>query len=777
LAESSAQARPIRFTAGVARGLRESAVIAIGVAAIVLLIALATYSPCDPGFSIAGACAGASNAGVHNRIGPVGAWLADVLFFLLGRPAFLLPVMLGASAWMLHRRVPAEPASRINSVVRASGFLLLLAASCGLTTLHWHSGALRYTAGGVVGSEIGNGLKDGLGFLGATLLLLAAWMAGLSLSFEVSWFTVMDRLGSWTWAAIGWLRERRASAKDLAVGKERRAARRDSVVIEQKRVAARTPPKIEPPAPMLEKSERVEKERQVPLFDPPKAGELPPLSLLDDPPAREPLYSAEALEALSRLVEMKLKDFSIDAEVVAVQPGPVVTRFELRPAPGVKASQITVLSKDLARALSVLSVRVVEVIPGKSVMGLEIANEKREIVTLGEIIRSKAYDELHSPIALALGKDIGGQPMVADLARMPHLLIAGTTGSGKSVAINAMVLSLLYKSTAEHVRLIMIDPKMLELSVYEGIPHLLAPVVTDMKQAANALRWCVAEMERRYQLMAALGVRNIAGFNRRVKEADDAGKPILDPVMLQRAANDPTIDQRQILPLVPLPYVVVVIDELADLMMIVGKKVEELITRLAQKARASGIHLVLATQRPSVDVITGLIKANIPCRIAFQVSAKVDSRTILDQMGAETLLGHGDMLYLPWGTSLPIRVHGAFVSDQEVHRVVEALKTPTPPDYIEEVLSGPRGPIPGLPVEDGEEGGVLEDPEQDALYDEAVRIVITERKPSISYVQRRLKIGYNRAARLLEAMEIAGLVGPLQANGSREVLAPSPAED
>jgi S-DNA-T family DNA segregation ATPase FtsK/SpoIIIE len=425
----------------------------------------------------------------------------------------------------------------------------------------------------------------------------------------------------------------------------------------------------------------------------------------------------------------------------------------------------------------VLSVRVVEVIPGKSVMGLEIANEKRELVTLGEIIRSKAYDDMHSPLALALGKDIGGQPMVADLTRMPHLLIAGTTGSGKSVGINAMVLSLLYKSTAEHVRLIMIDPKMLELSVYEGIPHLLAPVVTDMKQAANALRWSVAEMERRYQLMAALGVRNIVGFNRRVKEASDAGKPIRDPVLLARAANDPSIDQRQIPDLTALPYVVVVVDELADLMLVVGKKVEELITRLAQKARASGIHLVLATQRPSVDVITGLIKANIPCRIAFQVSARVDSRTILDQMGAETLLGHGDMLYLPPGTSLPTRVHGAFVSDQEVHRVVEALRSSTPPSYIDEVLSGPKAPIPGLAGEEGDGGAGGEDAEADPLYDEAVRIVTTERKPSISYVQRRLKIGYNRAARLLEAMELAGLVGPLQPNGARDVLAPAPPED
>src|SRR6202048_2257745 len=479
---------------------------------------------------------------------------------------------------------------------------------------------------------------------------------------------------------------------------------------------------------------------------------------------------------MSRLVELKLRDFGVEAEVVAVQPGPVITRFELRPAPGVKVNQISNLSKDLARALSAISVRVVEIIPGKSVVGLEIPNKKHEIVTLGEIIKSKPYDDVSSPLALALGKDIGGVPIVADLARMPHLLIAGTTGSGKSVGINAMVLSLLYKATPEHVRMIMIDPKMLELSVYEGIPHLLSPVVTDMKQAANALRWCVAEMERRYQLMSALGVRNIAGYNRRVKDSIADNKPIRDPVMLLRAANDPGIDQSQIPNLEPLPFVVVIIDELADLMMIVGKKVEELIARLAQKARASGIHLVLATQRPSVDVITGLIKANIPCRIAFQVSAKVDSRTILDQMGAETLLGHGDMLYLPSGTSMPTRVHGAFVSDAEVHRVVTGLKTAAPPDYIEEVLSGPKTPISGLKHEEGEGelGGGPDSIEQDELYDEAVKIVTTERKPSISYVQRRLKIGYNRAARLLEGMENAGIVGQLQANGSREVLVPAP---
>jgi S-DNA-T family DNA segregation ATPase FtsK/SpoIIIE len=545
----------------------------------------------------------------------------------------------------------------------------------------------------------------------------------------------------------------------------------------QKKAGARTPPRIETAAPPVpEPSQRVEKERQVQLFAKPAAKDLPELKLLDDPPAREKTYSPEALDAISRLVEIKLKDFGVDVEVVAVLPGPVVTRFELKPAPGVKVSQISALAKDLARALSAISVRVVEVIPGKSVVGLEIPNETRELVTLGEIIRSRAFDELASPIALALGKDIGGAPVVADLAKMPHLLIAGTTGSGKSVAINAMVLSLLYKSTAEQVRLIMIDPKMLELSVYEGIPHLLAPVVTDMKQATNALRWCVAEMERRYLLMKELGVRNLGGFNRKVRDAQHAGKPIPDPLIARLLATGKY--EGEVPPLEPLPYIVVVIDELADLMMIVGKKVEELIARLAQKARASGIHLILATQRPSVDVITGLIKANIPARIAFQVSAKVDSRTILDQNGAESLLSHGDMLYLPLGNSTPERVHGAFVADQEVHRVVASLRGGTGPQFVDEVLSGPKGPIPGLSDEpgDGEGGEAVDEGEQDPLYDEAVRIVTESRRASVSGVQRRLKIGYNRAARLVESMEAAGLVGSLQSNGSREVLAPPPPE-
>jgi S-DNA-T family DNA segregation ATPase FtsK/SpoIIIE len=499
--------------------------------------------------------------------------------------------------------------------------------------------------------------------------------------------------------------------------------------------------------------------------------------LLDEPQQHVKGYSEETLEAISRQVELKLKDFRIEAQVVGVYPGPVITRFELQPAPGIKGSQISNLDKDIARGLSVISVRVVDVIPGKSVIGLEIPNANREIVYLSEILRSERYDAVKSPLALALGKDIGGRPVVVDLQKMPHLLVAGTTGSGKSVALNAMVLSLLYKATARDVRMIMIDPKMLELSVYEGIPHLLAPVVTDMKEAANALRWCVAEMERRYKLMAAVGVRNLAGFNKKVKDEEAKGRPLSDPLFKQPEGST---EPMPIPTLETLPYVVVIIDEFADMMMIVGKKVEELIARLAQKARAAGIHLILATQRPSVDVITGLIKANIPVRIAFQVSSKIDSRTILDQSGAETLLGHGDMLYLPPGTATPERVHGAFVSDEEVHRVVSHLRaTAGKTDYLEGVLDEVHslgdgtvvGPT-GLPEADESEGG-----EMDQLYDQAVRIVTETRRASISGVQRRLKIGYNRAARLIEEMEAAGIVSPPQTNGNREVLAPPPPRD
>jgi len=765
----------MKLSVAVTRSLREGTLWILSALALILLLSFLSYHTHDPGFSDTG-----EPGPVGNWIGPVGAWLSGLFLFMFGRPAYLFPVMLAYAGWLVHKdQALPEVRSRANSLLRSAGFVLTLFTSCGLATLHWNPAGFPDTAGGVLGALIGQGSAKGLSLLGATLLLFGLWLAGVALFLGVSWFEIMDKIGAWVLGGIDWARAKLEQKRELASGRERKQARKEVVREEQKKVASRPPPRIEAAAPVPEKSERVERERQVPLFDAPKSSELPALSLLDEPGPREQSYSDEALEAMSRLVELKLRDFGVEAEVVAVLPGPVITRFELRPAPGVKVSQISNLAKDLARALSAISVRVVEIIPGKSVVGLEIPNEKREIVTLGEIIKSKPYDEVGSPLALALGKDIGGVPVVADLARMPHLLIAGTTGSGKSVGINAMVLSLVYKASPEHVRMIMIDPKMLELSVYEGIPHLLAPVVTDMKQAANALRWCVAEMERRYQLMAALGVRNIGGFNRKVKDAADSGKPIKDPIRMAKIAQGvPGIVAEDVEDLTSLPFVVVIIDELADLMMIVGKKVEELIARLAQKARASGIHLILATQRPSVDVITGLIKANIPTRIAFQVSAKVDSRTILDQSGAESLLGHGDMLYLPPGTSIPTRVHGAFVSDQEVHRVVAGLKSAAAPTYIDEILEGPSMSIPGFPADDeeGGEGGIA-DAEADPLYDEAVKIVTETRKASISGVQRRLKIGYNRAARLVEAMEAAGLVGPLQSNGAREIFGAAPPEE
>ena len=751
----------------VGRAAREG-VLWVGFAlALILLWALASYDPADPGFSSTG-----SGRGVSNAAGPAGAWISSFLYVLFGHPAYLFPVLLAGAGWFaLKTRGDAAPPSGRVIGLRIGGFVAMLATSCGLATLHFSGTGLPETAGGVVGQLAGLGLASVLSFLGATLLLLALWLTGVSLFTGVSWLAIMDRVGRMTLAVISWFQGAIESIRDRIEGRRAAQARQESVERKKQTVVRKAPPRIEPVITPVEKSERVEKERQAPLFSTPAPGEIPPLGLLDEAPPKVGGYSDEALEAMSRLVELKLRDFGVEVEVVAVHPGPVVTRFELAPAPGVKVSQISNLAKDLARALSAIAVRVVEVIPGKPTVGLEIPNESRELVTLGEILTSRAYDEMKSPLALALGKDIGGLPVVADLARMPHLLIAGTTGSGKSVAINAMVLSLLYKAPPDQVRLIMVDPKMLELSVYEGIPHLLAPVVTDMKEAANALRWCVAEMERRYRLMAALGVRNIGGFNRKLKDAEQRGEPLRDPFF----KPEEHVEGIEAPLLEPLPFVVVVVDELADMMMVVGKKVEELIARLAQKARASGIHLILATQRPSVDVITGLIKANIPSRIAFQVSAKVDSRTILDQMGAESLLGHGDMLYLPPGTGVPQRVHGAFVSDAEVHRVVKHLKASGSPVYLDEVLEGPAQAIPGLSAQFG--GESTDDGEQDPLYDEAVRIVTESRKASISGVQRRLKIGYNRAARLVETMEEAGLVGPLQSNGSREVLAPPPPED
>jgi len=751
-----------------AQGLKEAALWMFLVAGLVLLLALSTYSPHDPGFTYSG------EAGhVHNAIGPFGAWLADLLYFLMGYPAYLLAALLIWSGWLIFQaRKSTEPVNKLHLSARIGGLLLSLITASGLASIGstTEPGQLPVDAGGMLGDFVGKKLALGLSPLGATLVLLAVFLGAVTVFTGISWLAVMDRIGHGTLLLLERLRNRWAWLRETIAARKAREQHVEVVKVHQQEVKKKPKPRIEPIAKPIVQSPRVEREKQVPLFEPASDSELPPLSLLDDKPPKVEGYSEAALEAMSRTVEIKLKDFGVDVQVVAVNPGPVVTRFELQPAPGVKVSQITNLAKDLARGLSAISVRVVEVIPGKSVVGLEIPNEARQLVTLGEIIRSEEFDKSASPLTLALGKDIGGNSMVADLEKMPHLLIAGTTGSGKSVGINAMILSLVYKATAEHTRMIMIDPKMLELSVYEGIPHLLAPVVTDMKEASNALRWCVAEMERRYKLMAALGVRNLAGYNRKVKEAIDAKKPIIDPLLsAEKLALLPDSDIPR---LAPMPNIVVVVDELADMMMVVGKKVEELIARLAQKARASGIHLVLATQRPSVDVITGLIKANIPTRIAFQVSARVDSRTILDQQGAESLLGHGDMLYLPAGTSVPTRIHGAFVSDQEVHKVVAHLKRKGQPHYIEEILSGPSEAIPGFPGEPGEEGEASG--EADPLYDQAVRIVTESRKASISGVQRRLKIGYNRAARMIEEMEARGIVGPLQSNGSREVLVAAP---
>jgi S-DNA-T family DNA segregation ATPase FtsK/SpoIIIE len=751
----------------VRKALREAALwVLLGLAAL-LLLALLGYHPGDRSFNVE------SIAPIQNWIGPAGAYIADGLFMLIGYPAFLLPVLVGWLALRIFRgrQDGDEPLTRAMVMVIGVSFLAALLFGAALVAFHWKAAqdSLPAGPGGVIGFELWKLLFAAFGKTGATLLGLALFLGGVTGCTGLSWLALMDRTGQLTLLAWEKLRNRWQRMQQTVESERKREERVELVEVKTAERKARPKPKIEPAVPKVETSPRVEREKQVPLFELPNAGGLPPLALLDDAPERKQGYSEEALEAMSRLVELKLKDFGIEVQVVAVHPGPVITRFELQPAAGVKSSQISNLAKDLARALSAPSVRVVEVIPGKSTVGLEIPNENRETVTLGEILKSAEYDASHSPLTLALGKDISGKPSVADLGKMPHLLIAGTTGSGKSVGINAMVLSLVYKSTPEQVRLIMVDPKMLELSVYEGIPHLLAPVVTDMKEAANALRWSVVEMERRYRLMAALGVRNLAGFNKKVAEAKAAGKPLKDPFWKAESGTEPR-------DLETLPYVVVVVDELADLMMVVGKKVEDLICRLAQKARAAGIHLILATQRPSVDVITGLIKANIPTRIAFQVSSKVDSRTILDQGGAEALLGHGDMLYQPPGGGIPNRVHGAFVSDAEVHKVVQHLKRSGTPTYLDEVLAGPgegAPAVPGLPGEEGEGGSG----EQDPLYDQAVKIVTESRKASISGVQRRLKIGYNRAARMIEEMEAAGIVGPLQSNGSREVIAPPPPSD
>ena len=752
----------------VVRYLKEIGVIFMAAVALFVALSLFTYHPADPGWSQA-----VSVAEIHNGGGIVGAYVADVLLYIFGYAGYLFPLVFIFDGWRIFRsRLRVElPARRLLLAVRSAGFILLTCGCCALAWLHLqagaelpaHSAGQANSAGGILGFELGRILDDAFGFSGSTLLMLAALLVGATLYAELSWLRLVEKTGYITIRILTKLVIYTSKLMQYIQSLQVRKERESLVRKQQQKARNRPPPRIEPVIAKVESSGRAEAEKQAPLFEPSPDSALPPLGLLDAPKPARGSYSETALEAMSRQVELKLLDFNIQVEVVAVNPGPVITRFELQPAPGVKGSQISNLSKDLARSLSVVSVRVVDVIPGKSVIGLEIPNATRELVSLSEILSSKEYEELNSATALGLGKDISGHPVVMDLSRMPHLLVAGTTGSGKSVAINAMVLSLLYKSPPRKIRLIMIDPKMLELSVYEGIPHLLTPVVTDMKEAANALRWCVAEMERRYQLMAALGVRNINGYNKRINDAKTRRQPLTDPFFT------PVNDEDEAPELDELPYIVILIDELADMMMTVGKKVEELIARLAQKARAAGIHLILATQRPSVDVITGLIKANIPCRIAFQVSSKIDSRTILDQMGAETLLGHGDMLFLPPGTSLPIRVHGAFVDDHEVHKVVKDIKSRGGPSYMTDITldrgGGDAAPIPGLePVSD----------DADPLYDEAVRIVTETRKTSISYIQRRLKIGYNRAARIVEEMEASGLVGPLEANGSREILAAPP---
>jgi S-DNA-T family DNA segregation ATPase FtsK/SpoIIIE len=756
--------------------LREGAFIGVSALCLYLLLALFTYSPRDPGWSATG-----SGGAIVNMGGPTGAWLADVFFSLVGYAAFLFPLLLAYRAVvLLLERHEEKEFDWLTFGIRALGLVLVMIAGTALAAIN-DPGTYRLPqgAGGILGQAIGDACTTAFSAVGSRLILLAVFLFGMTIFTDLSWLRLMDRLGCWSIAAFtrtrDWMFKQLDDLRDRHL-RERTVVARKPVIEERvEKAKKRKPPRIKPMKAAVEKSNREEKERQQPLFDTPVSGDLPHLDLLDAR-VRDPDkgYSAEALEALSRLLELKLADFGVSAEVAAVYPGPVITRFEIQPAPGVKVSRISNLAKDLARSLAVISVRVVEVIPGKSVVGIEIPNEDREIVNFREVLASRVFDQSRSPLSLALGHDISGQPVVADLAKMPHLLVAGTTGSGKSVGVNAMLLSLLFKSGPEDVRLILVDPKMLELSVYDGIPHLLTPVITDMKDAANGLRWCVAEMERRYKLMAALGVRNLSGYNRKVADAIKAGAPIVDPLWTPDPVFAMSDEQQSAPPLEKLPAIVVVIDEFADMMMIVGKKVEELIARIAQKARAAGIHLILATQRPSVDVITGLIKANVPTRIAFQVSSKVDSRTILDQGGAEQLLGHGDMLYLPPGSGVPNRVHGAFCSDEEVHRVVADWQRRGEPRYIEGLLDEGSS----TPVTAGElQAGAAEDgDENDSLYDEAVHYVTQSRRASISSVQRKLRIGYNRAARLIEAMEASGVVSEMGSNGQREVLAPPPVE-
>ncbi|MBV6305063.1 DNA translocase FtsK 4TM domain-containing protein [Candidimonas humi] len=748
---------------------REARWILFAALAAWLALVLATWHSTDPAWSHS------VHSGVtQNRGGHFGAYVSDLLLFLFGYSAWLWVLLLAQrvvagffrlTSTLLPKNKP-EPLPRVHWEVGV-GFVLLFIGAMGIEALQMRQlGAhLPAGAGGQLGKLLAHALATAVGSTGCTLLLLVLVAVGASLFFGFSWLRLAERVGIVAEKAVRGLFALKAAREDRKVGVTKTAERNETVEARHEELVHEQPVRIEPAIVNIPKSVRVEKEKQKTLFtapaEPGAAGDLPPISLLDPPVENPETVTPETIEFTSRLIEKKLSDFGVKVVVVAAQAGPVITRYEIEPATGVKGSQIVNLAKDLARALSLVSIRVVETIPGKNLMGLELPNPRRQMVRLSEIIGSQTYHSNASLLTMALGKDIAGNPVVADLAKMPHLLVAGTTGSGKSVGINAMILSLLYKADATQVRLILIDPKMLEMSVYEGIPHLLAPVVTDMRHAANALNWCVAEMEKRYKLMSKMGVRNLAGYNTKIRDAIKREEPIPNPFSLTPDAPEP---------LATLPMIVVVIDELADLMMVVGKKIEELIARLAQKARAAGIHLILATQRPSVDVITGLIKANIPTRIAFQVSSKIDSRTILDQMGAETLLGQGDMLYMPPGTGLPTRVHGAFVSDDEVHRVVESIKEQGEPNYVEGLLEG------ALEGETGDGVGSVTgfaDAESDPLYDQAVSVVLKNRRASISSVQRHLRIGYNRAARLLEQMEQAGLVSAMQSNGNREILAPA----
>jgi S-DNA-T family DNA segregation ATPase FtsK/SpoIIIE len=736
--------------------LRESRWLLVVAGALYFTVALYGYNPADSAWSHS-----AAGPKIYNPTGVLGAYLSDLLFYLFGVSVWWVVLFMLQQVWAGYRRLRADSIFCKRTLwVSVAGFTVLLLSSSALeaTRLHSLSVVLPLAPGGMFGMLIGDVLSRMLGFTGATLLLLTLMATSFSVFTGLSWLRFMDWLGTQLENSYYWAQQFLQTRQDKRIGVQAVSVRSEVVAVEKKRVETHQPIHIEMPIVEVVKSARVAEEKQTILFDDLPDSPLPPLHLLDPATQQLEVVSADTLEFTSRLIEHKLHDFGVAVKVVAAYPGPVITRYEIEPAVGVKGSQITNLVRDLARALSVASIRLVETIPGKAYMALELPNAKRQMVQLSEILSSQVYAGMHSMLTIAMGKDIAGNPVVADLAKMPHVLVAGTTGSGKSVGINAMILSILYKATPQQVRMLLIDPKMLELSVYEGIPHLLCPVVTDMRQAASGLNWCVQEMDKRYRLMSHFGVRNIAGFNQKQREAIKAGQPLTNPFSL--TPDDPEA-------LEELPLIVVFIDELADLMMVVGKKIEELIARLAQKARASGIHLVLATQRPSVDVITGLIKANVPTRVAFQVSSKIDSRTILDQMGAEALLGQGDMLYLPPGTGYPQRVHGAFVSDQEVHRVAEYLKAQGAPEYIDGMLNS----LDDSGDSSGDAGPTL-NAEADPLYDQAVDIVVKSRRASISLVQRNLRIGYNRAARLVEQMEAAGIVTAMQSNGNREVIAP-----